>query len=358
MRREFGTITEIEKGRKYRVSWTDDGKRKTHRISGTRRDASDYLAKIQARVTGVESDITYREYWSVCVSQSMSQLAPKTVSEYNRLWTKFLEPRIGNHAVSKTTYRNAQMVIDEIESPLTQKKCRTLWHKICNMAVYQDSILASNPLKMVKTKQIQRRDKPIYSVDELLETLDAVAGYKYEPLVLLSLSMGLRPEECFALDWDDLSFDDSYCYASINKTVVVVDGKALEQSRTKNQRSTRIAVCSGFFRDAIHNLSDGKSGPLCPSGNGRTSPATISHNWKAWCKTHNVKHVTFENMRTNYKTICAENMIPAELVRVQMGHAAVGVAESNYLSTSTRITRIVADLYEQSFNNARKVRTI
>ena len=53
MRREFGSIAETERGRSYRVQWTENGKRRSHRVKGTRRDASDYLASVQAGIEGV-----------------------------------------------------------------------------------------------------------------------------------------------------------------------------------------------------------------------------------------------------------------------------------------------------------------
>ena len=65
MRREFGCITEVERGKRYRVSWTEDGVKKSHRVRGTRRDASDYLAKVQAGIEGAAKDVIDNDRYAV-----------------------------------------------------------------------------------------------------------------------------------------------------------------------------------------------------------------------------------------------------------------------------------------------------
>lgn len=351
MRREFGSIVELERGRLYRVYWREGGQKRSHRVRGTRRDASDYLAKIQAGVMGAARDITYDEYWRAVVEPSLARLAPKTQSDYRYAWD-FLLPYIGNKRVSDTTYRAAQSVIDKIEAPRTQEKCKALWRKVCNMAMEQDELLSANPIAGVRTKPVERREKRLWSLQEARAALDSMRDTTYEPLVILSLSCGLRPEEVFALDWEDLSFADGYCAASVGRTVVLVNGKAVEQQRTKTAGSTRTSVCGGIFAARLEELSRGKSGALRPNGRGgRTSPATISRNWKAWCARNGVQYVSFENLRSNYKTFAAQAMIPAELARMQMGHAGVGVAEQHYLVANMQLLHLAADMLCKLFDS-------
>lgn len=348
MRREFGSIVELEKGKRYQVFWTAGGKRRSKRVSGTRKDASDYLAKVQSNVIGASADITYNQYWNTVVLPSFDGLAEKTVYEYERLWRVELQPRIGSYKVAATKYRNAQAVIDCISSATVQKKCRLLWHRICNMAI-RDELLSSNPLQAVTTRKHELAEKNLPTRDEVLELLDIVQGIKYEPLILCSLGMGLRPEESYALDWEDLTFEDGFCTASICKTIVTVNGKAVMQDRTKTASSKREAMCGGIFAERLNDLSSGKTGALCPSVNGHASPQTISHNWRQWCSRNGAKYISFEHMRSCYKTHAAAALIPAELVRLQMGHSGVGVAEQHYLVANKHLLRTVATMFAEYF---------
>ena len=349
MRREFGCITEVERGKRYMVQWTEGEKRRTHRVRGTRRDASDYLAKVQAGLEGVSESVTYSEYWRTVVEPSLSSLAPKTVADYRYTWG-VLEPVIGACRVADTTHRAAQAAIDRIGAPRTQEKCKALWRKICNMAASQDGILQGNPVAGVKTKPVPKREKALWSVEGAKSALEGISGAKYEPLVLLSLSCGLRPEECYALDWEDLAFADGYCAVDIRKTVVLVDGRPVERDKTKTKGSRRKSVCGGRFAARLEELSRGKSGAICATLDGkRSSPSTIAHNWKSWCGRHGIEHVSFENLRSNYKTLAAQAMIPAELVRMQMGHAGVGVAEQHYLVANEQLLRMIADMFCELF---------
>lgn len=349
MRREFGTIQELERGKLYRVFWQEGGRKRSHRVRGTRADASRFLASVQVRGEGATEDVTYSEYWAAVVEPSLANLSPKTVSDYRACWA-ILAPMIGDAPIAKTTYRAAQAAIDRIDAPRTQEKCKALWRKICNMAASQDGILQGNPVAGVKTKPVSKREKALWSVEGAKSALDGVRGTKYEPLVLLSLSCGLRPEECYALDWDDLSFSDSYCTVNICKTVVLVDGKPVERDKTKTKGSRRKSVCGGMFAARLEELSHGKSGAICAALDGRrSSPSTIAHNWKFWCGRHNIEYVSFENLRSNYKTLAAQAMIPAELVRMQMGHAGVGVAEQHYLVANEQLLRMTADMFCKLF---------
>ena len=365
MRREFGTIQELERGKLYRIFWQEGGGKRSKRVRGTRADASRALAEVQVGVDGAGRSTTYSEYWRAVVEPSLARLAPVTAAQYEDTWERLLEPRIGSKRVSETTYRLVQSAISSIEAPSAQLKAKRLWSKICGMAMRRDGLLQANPVQGVDTDPIPRREKAVYSAEEVCAALRAVRGFKAEPLVLLSLGFGMRPEECFAMDWEDLSFEGGRCYARIERTMLLVRNRKVEQDRTKTAGSRREAAASGYFAARLRELSEGRGGAICPSPRGgRTSPSTIAHNWKAWCAVlvdpetgrpkgnakgdgyvPRLKHVTFENMRTNYKTICAQAMIPAELVRVQMGHVGATVAETNYMVGSRRLTSLVADMY-------------
>lgn len=365
MRREFGTISEVRRGELYRVFWQEGGKKRSKTVRGTRADASRALAEVQVGLDGAGRMTTYSDYWETAVKPTFGRLAPVTAAQYEMTWERLLEPKIGSKKVSATTYRSVQSVISSIEAPSAQLKAKRLWSKICNMAMRRDGLLQVNPVQDVDTDPVPKRKKAVYSAEEIHSALRSVRGCKVEPLVLLSLGFGMRPEECFAMDWEDLSFEDGRCYARIGRTVLLVRNRMVEQDRTKTAGSRREAAASGYFADRLRELAEGKSGAVCPSPRGgRTSPATIAHNWKAWCAVlvdpvtgkpkgnakgdgyvPRLKHVTFENMRTNYKTICAQAMVPPELVRVQIGHVGATVAETNYMVGNRRLTGIVADMY-------------
>ena len=345
MRREFGTIKEIRRGELYRVFWQENGRKRSHNVRGGRADASRYLAKVQLGIRGADDATTYDEYWAAVIEPSLSSLAPRTAADYRRLWG-ILSPMMGRMRVAGTTARAVQTVVDRVPAPRTRQQCRTLLHKVCAIAVSRDRLLDYNPVDGVAVSAVPRREKTLWDVEAAKSAMAAMRGTKYEPLVLLSLSCGLRPEECFALDWEDLSFSDGYCAVAVRRTSVLVDGKPVVSERTKTERSRRTAVCGGAFAARLEELARENSGAICRRADGgRTSPSTISRNWKAWCGRHGVPHVTFENLRTNYKTLCAQAMVPAEIVRMQMGHSGVGVAERHYLVATEPILRAAADMF-------------
>lgn len=351
MRREFGTIQEVKRGSVYRVFWQQDGRKHSKRIHGTRADASRFLAKIQIKETGAGDNTTYSEYWDAVVEPSFYGLAPRTVADYKRLWAT-LEPLIGHVQIHRTTHRMAQQAIQKVGAPRKQEQCKALWRKICNMAIVQDGLLTTNPINAIRTQPVTHKEKVLWSVEDVTQVMNDIQGVKCEPLVLLSLSCGLRPEECFALDWEDLTFTDGYCIVNVHRTSVIVDGKPVVSERMKTKGSLRKSVCAGAFAARLEELAQGKTGAICPNGlGGRTSPCTLSRNWKVYCNRNGITYVSFENMRTNFKTLAAQALIPAELARMQMGHSGVGVAEQHYLVTTEPLLRTIADMFWALWGN-------
>ena len=141
-------------------------------------------------------------------------------------------------------------------------------------------------------------------------------------------------------------FTDGYCIVNVHRTSVIVDGKPVVSERMKTKGSLRKSVCAGAFAARLEELAQGKTGAICPNGlGGRTSPCTLSRNWKVYCNRNGITYVSFENMRTNFKTLAAQALIPAELARMQMGHSGVGVAEQHYLVTTEPLLRTTADMF-------------
>lgn len=354
-RKRFGTIQELEPGKRYRVKWTANGSRQDKYIRGTRSDAEDFLEMVRIGVEGAETTTTYSQYWNAVVWPSCQNLSPHTIAEYERLWRVELEPRIGKKRISSTTFRMAQNVISEIEAPSVQAKCKRLWHKICRMAMEQDRLIEYNPItRDIVTKKVVRREKRLVEADEVRNLMQKIRGIKYEPVILMALGCGLSPEEVLALTWEDVEFDDSFAYISINKTIIGVKGKRILQDHAKNDFRIRTCVLGEPFVSRLREISG--SGPVCKgieyrpgaqlSERSFASPTTVAHNWKRWCDMpgNGTDYTSLENMRSSFATLCGEACIPDSLVSMAMGHSDGTTKGKNYQKNTIRSMRLVASM--------------
>lgn len=362
-RSNFGHIQRIAKD-KYRIYWDDppkpDGSRnqRSPTIVGTRDDAELALARARVGLYGVESSITYDEYWTTVVQPSFAGLAAKTVSGYERVWWVELSPRIGRIRVSKTTRRLVVSVIGDISAPSVQRAAHRVWKKVCNMAMAEDEpLLQVNPVdRNVRMKPQRKRKKGEVDAEAMMRYLAAVRGTRYEALVLQEIGGGLRHEEASAVCKADVArLEDRgrlYAAVDVNKALVTVDGRKLLKS-TKNEPSERTAIIGEPFASSLLAIAEAAPGPALMPGrspDGETTnetwfanPMHVSRNWSKWCDRNGIDYVRFGDMRTIYSDLHAEAGSLDSLVALSMGHSDGTTRGRNYQRNTRRGMQLIAD---------------
>lgn len=345
------TIGSIEqRGNSYRIRWIGaNGRRMSESGFASYKDADARLLDIQRGAATPGFGTTWGKYWEFHVGATLDGLQPKTAHEYRRQWKHDLEPRIGRLRVSETDWREVQRVIDDMPTASVQRHAFALWRKICNMAV-RDRLLPSNPCdRSIRFKQSTTAPKVLLDAKGVMDLLGKARNTKYEPAVLLMLACGLRVEEALALDWEDIRKEEiygaTYAAADITKAVVMVGSEAVEKDSTKNEGSRRTVVIGEPFASRLLELSEGRSGAIVPNGKGgRTSPSTVSHNWKAWSERNAGQYIKLGNMRSVYATLACE-AADSSLVSMVMGHSDGTTRGRNYQKSTLRGAAIVADSY-------------
>lgn len=355
--RRRSTVGTIEKRRnKYRVRYTDKDKRR-YDMSGfaTFEDADQYLLDLQLGALRPSRATEWAAYWERGILPTLDGLEAKTRHEYIRQWEHDLEPHIGCSRVGETTWRNVQDVIDKLPTESVQRHAFALLRKCCNIAV-RDGILAVNPCdRSIRFKKGKKMKKNIPDAAGLLLMLDCITGTKYEPILLLMLGCGLRMEEAMALDWEDIgdyeAYGTSYVSVDVHRTMVMVGSKAVEKDTTKTEASTRTILVGAPFSDRLRSLRS--AGPIVPNrSGGRTSPSTVSHNWRQWCSRNGLEYTAMGQMRSVYCTLARE-AADSSLVSIVMGHTDGTTGGRNYQQATLRGAAIVADLYGESLEAAR-----
>lgn len=332
----------------YRIKWTDREGRKSETVHGTRYAAQKRLSEIQLGIYGGKGYTTYYEYWDAVVEPSLAVLSGNTQHEYRTSWRRYLEPNVGNMAMAETTWKTVEDVIASIDSTSGQRKCYRFWRKMLNMAIRdrRDTNVTSNPCdRSIHMRQHVKREKVLLESQEVVPWMRSICGIKYEALLLILSGSGMRPGEAIGLTWDKIEpveiLGTMYAKVRIDSTVTLVDNKK-EEKETKNAVSTRTVLIGEPWASRILELR--QDGYLVQNAQKQaTSPATIAHNYKDWCDTHKVKHVTMENLRTSYSTMCGEAGCVDSLVDFQMGHAGASTRAKHYQLSTLKGLALVAD---------------
>ena len=349
-RSNFGSIT--KRGGSWLLRWTAGGVRRSKTVHGSKADAVRELARIQVESEGLERDATWGEYWDMRVEPSFERdrLAERTKEDYRASWRR-LAPYISERWVSKTTAYMVEGVLARVEPDSIRVHAARLWRKMARMAV-KDGALLRDPFAMVRVKAPERKPKRLLDVSEVPAWLEAIEGLKYEPVLLCELGGGLRHEEACALRWEDVSEwlhgGRKYAILTVSKALVVTQrGKMLKTPKTA--LSGREVVLGEPFSSRLLALRG--AGPLLPSGiidnsvpeAAFSSPATMTHNWRAWCERHGVVYIAPKNLRSTFATLHGEAGSPDSLVSGAMGHADGTTKARNYQQMTRRGGALIAD---------------
>ena len=201
-----------------------DGSRKMESLSHSNR------AKAEKQRTKKEKQLTmgYIEPGSMRLNKFIDDSTKKTgnqVRESTRYETEFAMRNfietVGNMDFKKVTIDHAeyyrQACLDEGESPATvAKKLRHL-KRVFQLAVKRRQI-DENPLQHIDMPKVAKPKVRIYSPDECDRLLKASADYvqeidlqnnlKWDLLILMALSTGMRRGELLNLVWSDIDFSN------------------------------------------------------------------------------------------------------------------------------------------------------
>jgi integrase len=140
------------------------------------------------------------------------ELAPSTKSKWEGIWRLYVEPRLGNVAVSRITKNAVTATMNAPKSPWQGNEALKLTRRLLYYAV-DDGILTRNVAARIEPRRVQREAIEILEPDELARVLDAV-GEEWRAFVLLDALGALRWSELVGLRRQDLDLE--------SRTVTVV----------------------------------------------------------------------------------------------------------------------------------------
>lgn len=237
-----------------------DGKKYQKRYSKTvtsktAKEAADLRAKWITETKGgillTNERMTLKQFYAYFKTHS-EKLAPKTLLAYDGFFTR-IESALGHKQLDDITPNHIRSFIKNLAEPGIYKGRRKdqvklsdtsiqKHHKLLNL-LFNRAIkwgLASfNPCERTDTPKAKSPHITVYdekTLSEFLAKLDTEET-KYQALMLLSLSTGMRRGELFALKWNAIDFDNSTI--RIAHTLQYLPGKGLKLKEPKTELSSR-----------------------------------------------------------------------------------------------------------------------
>lgn len=198
----------------------------------------------------VTANIKFEEFAEQWFEEYAKLNLRSTSYERMRKLTPRVYPALGHLRLDKITGRHIQQFINDLllngknmrtGEPLSRKTVvhhLSLISDVLSYAVKMD-VLNDNPCRKVTIPKGEKKEKNIYTLEELeqLLTLLETAPLKYRLFFTLLLYTGFRRGEMMGLEWKDIDFENNVI--SVRRTSNYTKERGIYTDTTKTKRSQR-----------------------------------------------------------------------------------------------------------------------
>ena len=288
-----------------------------------------------------ETHQTLGDYLSTWFGVHQSGLKATTRSDYQRIIEKHICPAIGELTLS--TLRRS--VFDQFYARLIEQGMGRTYviyiHRVLRKALedaVDDRLLAYNPAEKAKLPRVERRKhrRSPLTLEETRRLVETAMQTPIGSLVYTAVKTGMRQGELFALQWDDVDWQQRQIHVRRNVQRVKENGRpTLVFSSPKSESGNRlISVGEGTMQTLqrqmeVVSMQRAAAGDrwqefqlVFPSTVGTPrNPSNFLKAYRAVLKAANVPQITFHDLRHMAASIMLNNGVPALVVSYILGHA-------------------------------------
>ena len=294
----------------------------THSI--TRATEKEAIAEAMALKAGLKEEnkvenITLTKAIDRYITDRSSILSPATIRGYRTLQANRLQSimempvvRISTQAVQRAVNVDAKTV-----SPKTLKNALGL---ISGVLGYYGVEIG----KLTLPEQ-QKKEKVIYTKDQLRILLDAIRGTDTEIPVLLAAWLGMRRSEILGLRWSAIDFENGSL--RITEAIVPNEHNKMVSKGTKTAASNRVVSCPQYILDVLSRTSRTKEHVVT------LHPETILRQMRAICENASIPFIGLHALRhQNASTMLLLN-VPDKYVMERGGWSNTTTPKAVYQHT-------------------------
>jgi len=302
--------------------------------------------------------LTYSELLNAWLNSSKINTKESTYARYLHLINTHIRPSLGAYQLNKI---NTQIVEEYIEqqlqdgrldhsgglSPKTVTDILTLIKSTVDYAKYTGLYIDCNLGKLtIKKKEKEMRVFTHLEQEALIQILVSEMDlYKFG--VLLSLYTGIRVGELCALQWEDVSLEESVL--KIRKTMQRIqntENGALTKTKIvitepKSLCSIRTIPLPSFISKIAHQyVANPKAYILTGETNHYIEPRTMQNRFKKYIQESGIADANFHALRHTFATRCVEVGFELKSLSEILGHANVNITLNRYVHSSLELKHL------------------
>lgn len=326
---------EKKKNGSYLVRWRE-GTKVLSESRPTKKEATERRAELeleQARGAYVARDArrTPTGVFAQEIFAASSGLRDSTLYAYRALWSKHLEPRIGQVPIGELDARRVRSAFAELAAAgAPVAKVRAILSKVVTQAM-AEGLLARNPLLGLQLPKQERREALLLSPEEVDAVANAIRE-RYRCAVYLAAWGTLRIGEIGALKVEDLDFERGVVHvrravSTAGSEVTVAPPKTKASRRTvalPPWLMTRLKAHAAWFADDEGWLFRSEGGTLIHH-------QTMWPIWKDACEAAGLRpRPRFHDLRHTAVALMIQAGAHPKVIQARCGHSTITMTMDTY----------------------------
>lgn len=339
------------------------------------KEASDlraqWITEIKRGAILTNNRMTLKQFYAY-FKQHSERLAPKTILAYDGFFTR-IEAALGHKQLDDITPNNIRAFIKMISNAGTyngrRKDQSTLssttiqkHHKLLNLLFNRAikwGLASKNPCERTDTPKSTSPHIAVYdekTLSEFLAKLDTEET-KYQALMYLALSTGMRRGELFALQWSAIDFENNTI--RILHTMQYIPGKGLSLKEPKTELSNRIVSAPPLVMAILKRHKAEQAAKKLKIGSrwhkehdfvfctweGKAMHPDTLNNWLCkFTEANNLPHISPHSFRHMAASFLIKSGVDVRTVSGKLGHARTSTTTDIYAHVIQSAEQQTADI--------------
>ena len=320
------------------------------------------------------SRTTYGGFLQRWLEDIKASVRPKTLYQYGGIVRNHILPALGETKLMDLNPEIIQRLYTSKRKQGVGSRTISLIHAVIHRSLEmakKQGMIGLNPAQVVEKSKVSKKEMSVLNEHQAQQLLIAAQGDRYETLLHLAITTGMRYGEILGLKWVDLDWVSSEIQVVRQLQRIPKQGYAFSPPKTNaGRRMIKLGTESlkklgeqldrQEFDKRLAGSKWEDNGLIFTSSRGRPMEQKIVHNeFKQILKKAGLPNIRFHDLRHTAATLMLLSNIPILIVSRRLGHAKVsttldiyghfipGMQDQAAQMMDELVTPIAADLQQQ-----------
>lgn len=301
---------------------------------------------------------TLGHYLQKWLHDQRPSLRPTTISLYEMVVRRYLQPELGPVRLDRLTVSQVQAMLGRISdnglAPRSVGHVRAVLRSALNEAVRQE-LVPRNVATLARPPRPPQRVIEPFTPEECSVILGCAPRFDLLAVVAIALGMGLRQGEILGLRWQDIDLERGTL--KVQRALQRIDGRS-QLVDPKTSRSQRTLPMPSLVHSALLQQRSSQdeardlAGPhweeeipglVFTTALGRPRCGTaLTHTFHRLLAEAGVRQRTFHTLRHSAATLMLASGVDLKTVSTMLGHSQIGLTADTYASVLPSLQREAA----------------